>query len=1222
MNLRPVFASALLGLVTALSSNALYADDIDIYVNPSANPLQPPMTILTLDLNVLGICNSLVTQSVNPSNPTAPQVCLNVGNTLVLRDVLAGINDNPLAFLSQLLLGSGSDGGQRAQALCNLYGILGINSPLVNLPAVGFLLAPLLGGVSALTCGTLNFLLGIPLLGAIVNPLLGGFVGQLVAGLLDPLLGTVVAELPGAVVNLLNPTITGVLNLGQIGLISLLETILNQLINSRVAIVVSHADRASLAGAPASACAFGEQAAIPLTRRETPNCSNGAYFLTGFTPLVDQGAINGLLGTVTSLLTNSLTPTNVVNSVTGLAGTLLTTPLQILPPFQGKEIYAEIVHYLAGDEVYNAPLKQFDGLTSLLSRDTSIEVGGRYLRPPTECRSVNVLNVQLTNAIRDGESDATLASYFPGAVSGGSISFPSVVREAADPGFTDPDGGQIKLRSFFLVQDNLSDLTALTMVGANVVSYIDNLGLLNRGQSVAQLLKPSLSVDASLLTPSLTQDLSAPNRILPPAFFGLFRPSANQSPRWNGNLKRFNFVDGVYRDVNGADAIAADGRIATSALSEWTAPATIAPALSDGRDVTKGGAGSRIPASGRSNTDTAARQILFERSVNGALTLANLNAEDPVLQTLLQPIFGALSPAETRALMLYARGWEVGTSAAPAPDLAAVAPRPWRHGAVLHSQPVAINYGARPGFTAANPDVRILYGANDGFLRMVRNDTGIESWAFLPQAVMSQQKVLRDNAPGSRFPYGVDGSPTLIIQDRSAGGGPGDGVINSADDKVWAYVGLRRSGKSLYGLNLSNPDAPSLLWRIDENGLTSNSAVAGNPANAFNELALGFSQPQAARLRIDGQPRIVLIFGGGYNGGRNPANQPLEKDAESASSNTLGTNDAIGNAVFMVDAETGELLWKAAQGAFNAEAPYNAAARRFNHPLLNDGIAADINALDMTGDGLTDRVYVVDTGGRLWRGDFPGDDRSDWTFGPIASVGRHDNPTVPTDRRFFHAVDVVPVRGAQDSHDAVIFASGNRADPRERVQDNALYVMRDRHIGVGVDPADLITAENQLPGHLDFADLTTVCALSDAVDCAANADLDTGWRIQLTGAGEKALSQPLTLGNTIFLSTFIPEAPTAVVCEPSEGGGRLYAVSLQDSRPSLAGVFEAGTGGSAGGRAREVRAPGLVGDLSMADIGTARTGTEVVDIAVPRFVPIYWRERRGEDDTLIPQGTP
>ena len=1218
-------AALLACVVTLFCAFPALADDIDIYNNPTPNPLTPPTTVLVLDLNLLGICNNVLLSGADPDNP---QLCLNVTSDMLLGEVLGGLTDNPAGLLSSLLLGTSDNNAGRAGALCDLYGILGIASPVVNLPAVGFLLQLLLGGVSTLTCGTLDFLLGIPLLNTILNGLLGGFVGQLVTGLLDPLLTTAVGQLPGTVTGLLNTTISGALNLGQVGLVGLLESILNNLVNSRVAIMVSHGDRATFAGAPAANCAFGEQASIPTSRRETPNCSNGAYFLLGMTDLVDQGTVNQVLTRVITLLTNTLAPSNVLNSVTALAGAALTTPTRLLPPFQGKEIYAELAHYLAGDAVYNAPLNRWDGLTGLLTRDTSIESGGQYVPPGATCDIVNVVNVQLTNSQLDNDSDARIAQYFPGAENAGSYAFTDVVREAQETGFS-TGGQQIKLNSFFVVQDNLSSLGSLTGAGLNVVNYANSLGLLGLGETIAELVVPTLEVNASLLTPATTLDITAPNRLLPPAYFPQFRPAANLAPRWDGNLKRLELVNGVYRDVQGDVAVGGDGRLRDDALTGWTAPGSLGGAPGDGGDVRLGGAGSRIPASGRSNTDAGARKILFDRVVGGALNLVNFNSDDATLRTELRPVLGAASDSETQALMLYARGFDVGTTAAPAANLASVTQRAWRHGAVLHSQPVVINYGARGGHTLANPDLRILYGAADGYLRLVRDRladgtlSGIESWALLPQAVMGQQKTLRDNAVGAPFPYGVDGSPTLIIQDRDGNGGAGDGVLDDVDDRVWAFVGLRRGGRGLYGLNLTNPDAPALLWRIGPSGLTSNTAVPDQLPGWYAELGLSFSQPQAARLRIDGEDRIVLVFGGGYDGGRSAANARLNKDAEAASGGVLGTDDTVGNAVFIVDAETGELLWKAVQGTLDSSAPFNPSQRRFRHPLLQDSIAADVELADLDGDGYADRLYVGDTGGRLWRGDFPGDDRADWTLTPVASVGRHDTANVTNDRRLFHAVDIVPVRTATAAYDAVIFATGNRADPLERVTANTLYVFRDGNTGIGLEIDDVTVDEATLPGHLDFTDLTGACALASATLCAANADLSTGWRIQLVDAGEKALSQPLTLGGTVFLTTYVPPDPTLATCAPSEGSSKVYAVSLADSRPvasGVLGVVDGDTGGAL--RARPAKAPGLPGDLSMADVGSARTGAEVLDVEVPRFFPIYWRERRGEDELPVPQPTP
>ena len=166
--------------------------------------------------------------------------------------------------------------------------------------------------------------------------------------------------------------------------------------------------------------------------------------------------------------------------------------------------------------------------------------------------------------------------------------------------------------------------------------------------------------------------------------------------------------------------------------------------------------------------------------------------------------------------------------------------------------------------------------------------------------------------------------------------------------------------------------------------------------------------------------------------------------------------------------------------------------------------------------------------------------------------------------------------------------------------------------------ADALIVENDaLPGHADFANLTALCQNAGDDGCTDNQNLTTGFQIQLTRAGEKALSQPLTLGNVVFFSSFVPPDPGAVACEPSEGGSRVYGISLRDGRPGGASPISSAPGSE--GRSVTAKTPGLPGDLSMADVGTARTGTELFDVDVPRFVPIYWRERRGEDERPIAQ---
>ncbi len=1236
--IRQKLLGVLLGFFVALPT--VFADDIEIYNNPEDNPLRPPQTILVLDLNLLATCEGTLTGNSNPANVNEPQLCLSVQTNTLLKDLLAGLTGDAATtstFLSSLLKGTAPAGGTGLSAteLCTVTNALGLPSPSISLGLAG-----------TLSCSTLSSLLANPLTAPLVNGVLGSFVDQLVAGLVGPLLITAAGQLPTLVSGLLQATITGILSLNQVSLISVLESMLNVLINSRVAIMLTHADRSSAEGLPASTCPFGEQASIPTTRRETVSCSNGAFFLVGFTPLVDQGSVDALIALVTTQLTNLVDPSNIANSLGTLFSGLVTQPTDLLPPYQGKETYVEIANYLSGGNVYNAPLNDWDGLSGVLSRDTSIESGGNYIQPDSQCDTVNVLNVIASNTELEDESDAEVGRYFPGAASSGSYALGDVVNNAADPGITDSDGNQISIESRFIIQENLSSLAALSATGANLNTYANNLGLLGLGQTIAELLKPVLQINASLLTPSNTADATNPGQLRRDTFFPGFLPAEGQSPRWDGNLKKLNLKDistdsntiqFQYQDANGSNAIAEDGRIATNALTVWTDPSLLGSGTTaDGRIATLGGAGQKIPGfrvdgggnPGRANAD-GFRQLFYDKYTSGVPSLSALDADNDAVRNELQSVLGAANDAEAHELLLYARGYEVGTSANSLGTGSERSGRSWLHGAVLHSRPVAINYGARGGYTENNPDIRVLYGATDGYLRMLRNtlpstgstQSGVERWAFMPQAVMSQQKVLRDHNSTAAFPYGVDGAPTVVIRDRSTSGGSADGVLssNNSHDRVTAYFGLRRGGSSMYALNLNNPDSPALLWRIGPDGLYNSTGLVAGSTTQFAEMALTMSSPQAGRVRYDHDNNAstsaittsAVTFGAGYNGGRTTANIRLAKDLARGSDGLLGLDDSKGNAIYIVDGLSGELIWKATQGALDETQAYDESSRTFHHPLMVDSFAADVTAVDTNGDGRIDRIYALDTGGRLWRVDMPGSDRNDWTITPLASVGRHGEANVSNDRRFFQAPDYVPFRDDNGPYDAIVFGSGDRADPFNISTQNYLYAYRDRAVSSGKAIAQIATTEAELSAQSDFVDLTAACA-DAATDCGLSAKDAIGWKIALPGRGEKVLSQALSTGGVIYVSTYVTPDPNARTCVPQEGTNRLYGVALSDSRPVVPDFIADEDGDK---RSGDGGTPGLPGLLNTLGTNTIAANTQTLEARSPRYYPVYWRERRGDDET-------
>lgn len=600
------------------------------------------------------------------------------------------------------------------------------------------------------------------------------------------------------------------------------------------------------------------------------------------------------------------------------------------------------------------------------------------------------------------------------------------------------------------------------------------------------------------------------------------------------------------------------------------------------------------------------------------------------------------SDTETKELLLYARGFDVGTLGNPKGSGATAATRtdsgigsrPWMMGAVLHSRPVAINYGRRNG--AATDDVRVVFGAADGYLRMVDDRTGVETWGFMPQATMSNLRVLRENVPGSALPYGVDGAPVVLIRDKVATEGANKGKLGLIDaddgDRVLLFFGLRRGGSQYYALDVTNPDSPRLVWRLGPDGLITagQTAPAAGTATQFEALGLAFSTPQVARIRLGvdasgatlatPKTRTVLIFGGGYNGGRiagAKVGKDLNNSRNTLASARVGRDDGDGssdrgNAVFMIDAGTGELIWRAVRSS-TASASYSATGgtRSYAHPMLADSIPSDFTVLDTDNDGFSDRFYVGDTGGRLWRGDFAGVQPSAWTLTPLASVGRHNTGSgnLVNDRRIFFAPDYVPVRnkGNTQGSDLILFGTGDREDPLNLTTVNSFYALRDGDLVSGKAAAEIITAETDeaLAEHADFLDVT-------AAGGAARADISNltqkGYRVQFARSGEKHFSAPVTLaGNTTFTSYVPPDASAAGgrVCAPTEGTSRLYSLATRTGDPR--GINNATQ------TDRDIRlADGLPGEVNTLAGTQQAAGGKIYAIPANDTYRASWRERLGE----------
>jgi type IV pilus assembly protein PilY1 len=862
------------------------------------------------------------------------------------------------------------------------------------------------------------------------------------------------------------------------------------------------------------------------------NCSNGSHIAMGF-ELFEVGDTNGAKARFHKILDSVPTPQG-----------------NLSHSFQGKELFFEFFRYLTGQGVYNAHNGYTDYGTDVTNNldvdfpgaswDTSIE------RPPVskptyesplstagQCSKIFTVNTMFQVSSQEDDSDHAIESAIPfGGFGSPQKDFPDVIQYLNDADLangsygTAPDlDDKQNVISYFIVDSRFINTTTVGYARAGgtgtplpLSESPDDLVA-----TLQEILKQILSVSTTFVAASVPVNVFNRAEITDNVYIALFQVDKGAQPYWVGNVKKLKLLGGdssseaaALVDAIGSGAIAGDGRIRFGALTHWTSPGDLPPpdasvgevAGRDGRSVPRGGAGQRIPGfiSGgpREANGLGGRTIFYDGTLG---SLADFNV-DTITALELQADFGVATTGEAAELIAYARGLDIDDLNG---DRNTDEARDWIFGDPLHSRPLPINYGSRSGYSPDNPAIYLAVATNDGMLHMIRNTTasgtesGEEAWAFMPRSSMSAQKLLRANPTGAKHPYTLDGAPVAYIEDRNF-----NGTIESGD-KVYLFVGMRRGGKAYYALDVSDPESPDLMWTIRKSG-------------DFAELGYTFSNPRVGLVDTGSGPRPVVMFAGGYD---------KNKDDRSR----VGTNDSEGNAIYVVDAETGSLIWKARGGSGGSSAMV------FSHPQLVDSIPSTLTVADTDGDLLTDRILVGDTGGNIWRADIQGKSTADWKLTLLASVGRHATGASgkASDRRFFHRPDLVPSRDKNGNFDGVLLGSGDRADPLDAggVTSNYFYMIKDRNTIAG-------SAADSGYEHPDFGDVTDNC-LQAGGSCTVN--LSAGWRLQMEERGEKVLATATTITGMVFFTTYLPQsAGSSTACAPSEGAGRLYAVGLQDAR--------------------------------------------------------------------------
>ena len=680
---------------------------------------------------------------------------------------------------------------------------------------------------------------------------------------------------------------------------------------------------------------------------------------------------------------------------------------------------------------------------------------------------------------------------------------------------------------------------------------------------------PTSFVAPALATNSFNRLLSRDE-----AYFGLFTPFLNV--RWPGNVKKYNAcIDssegctlGEILDGTGVSAVDTDNKFKTTAQDIWSTIGVDAGTV-DGRETTLGGVGGemddftdRIIYTDTTSTGSAPTSGTPLSNAGFNLTSSNWDAAAlaPV-RTLVCPTPDTTAGSECETYMK----WMLGSNSIDTNTSDSGVNTRWTVNDVLHSSPQIITYGGAdlldetvdPAVAGTDGVIdtffdKIIYGTNDGGLRLINSATGKEEWSFMPAEVLNMQRTLIANGEADHI-YGFDVTPTLRIVDVDS-----DGFIEPADgDIVHVYAPMRRGGTNIYALDLtatvastSGTVVPKFLWRI-EGGTNTTMGNYTRLDQTWSEIKLATIKTGGNTIDDGGTNTKVLIFGGGYD---------AALDSGFGTAATAGSNNN-GNAIYIVNPGTGELIFWISGSGSGAD---------IEVPNMQYSIPTTITVADSDGDGDDDRLFFGDTGGQVWRVDLANDidkaskPEGSTIIGRLASISTPG--TASAERRFFEppsyvqVVDTLYSDAAGGEYDYVLLGTGNRAHPLETAVSDRFYAFRDLNISTMPDTDSNNRADNGYPSgpavagdpirNSDLIDVTT--QVLDEDDTTHDAAL--GWFFDFDASGtndEKVLSGARTIAGAVLFTTYEPEGGSTDPCSANVGGGNAYNFNILNTRAFL-----------------------------------------------------------------------
>ncbi|UYZ70135.1 hypothetical protein LP089_08300 [Moraxella bovis] len=556
------------------------------------------------------------------------------------------------------------------------------------------------------------------------------------------------------------------------------------------------------------------------------------------------------------------------------------------------------------------------------------------------------------------------------------------------------------------------------------------------------------------------------------AFLPMLQPDVSSaSSIWQGNLKKYEIGtvtngvsdvanEGTFFGKNKAHLYQADGvslsKVAQDFWSDKDYP--------DANDaVTSGGVYANLKLPNRSALD-GVRTVFVEDgdtlkkfgvNASGKLTLNDneLSADNTFADTKLY------TPANVQHLLRFLGFVNVDVPANLA-DTVVTADNVADSkimGGVVHSSPSFVSYSATvnaDGEVTDERDEYVLFGSMDGALHMVDSDNfsesgsgGKEQFAIITkQMLLKQPEALSASVSGEsegvgKPKFGVDApwlvTATYTYQDgklvaQSTEPTAPQGKSYNTLSGVNAFGGFRLGAKGLYGLDLTDKNEPRLRFAFLP---TSEGA---------DRLGYIWNKPTLARIKTGANDMgtDVLVFGGGYDMCYEDENFQVGEGTGSDACKVKPYAD--GSAIYIINAKTGALIWKASSETI----------RDMKHSIVGDmkhSIVGEIAVLDRNNDGFMDHLYAADLGGQIFRADFTNASSTRDSFAARGVVRVFHEPGEGVYTRRFYEKPQVNIYTETKRFATVSVISGDRSSPLSKLRGNTttadrLYTLFDTDI--------------------------------------------------------------------------------------------------------------------------------------------------------------------------------